>query len=202
METIYVSCSWKDVMKIIETTLPEVLLIELDLFQDERGFFLESYQKTRYKSFGIVNNFIQENHSRSVKNVLRGLHFQLKYQQAKLVRAVRGEVFDVAVDMRKDSSTFGRYMGVILSEANHRQIYIPEGFAHGFCVLSEIADIEYKCSEIYHPEDEQGIIWSDPTIGIKWPIRNPILSEKDKGYQALDVIFSRGLKAPAFLKLN
>jgi dTDP-4-dehydrorhamnose 3,5-epimerase len=167
-------------MKILDTTIPEVLLIEPKAFGDQRGFFLETYQQERYREAGIQLPFMQDNHSRSGKGVLRGLHFQLHHPQGKLVHVCRGEVFDVAVDIRKGSPSFGKWVGAVLSDANHRQMYVPPGFAHGFCVLSEVADFVYKCTDYYHPEDEGGVAWNDPAIGIEWPITSPLLSAKDR----------------------
>lgn len=167
-------------MQITKTELDGVLIIEPKVHADVRGSFYESYVKRKYIEHGIVDEFIQDNHSISNKGVLRGLHFQENPTQAKLVRVTRGEVFDVAVDIRKESSTFGKWFGVTLSEENHRQLYIPSGFAHGFCVLSDTAEFLYKCSDYYAPSGERAILWNDPDIGIDWPIKNPILSEKDK----------------------
>ncbi|BFM13999.1 dTDP-4-dehydrorhamnose 3,5-epimerase [Maricurvus nonylphenolicus] len=167
-------------MNIIETKLPGVVIIEPTVHGDERGFFLESYQKQRYQEAGLNLEFVQDNHSRSSYGVLRGLHFQKTKPQGKLVRAVKGEVFDVAVDINPDSATYGQYEAVILSESNKRQFYVPPGYAHGFVVLSETADFEYKCTDYYDPTDEGGIIWNDPDIAIDWPVENPTLSAKDE----------------------
>ena len=168
-------------MKIIKTEIPDVLVIEPKVFGDDRGFFYESFnEKTWREATGIDAHFVQDNHSRSAKGVLRGLHYQLPpAAQGKLVRCVVGEVFDVAVDIRRGSPTFGRWVGTVLSDENRRQLFIPEGFAHGFCVFSDRADVVYKCSDFYYPEDDHGIQWSDPQINIDWPVRNPILSPKD-----------------------
>ena len=167
-------------MKVIETKIKDCVVIIPEVHGDERGFFLETFQANRYKELaGINNTFVQDNYSRSSKGVLRGLHFQKKRPQGKLVRVVKGQVFDVAVDLRKHSPTFGRWEGVILSDANKKQFWIPPGFAHGFVVLSEIADFEYKCTEYYNPSDEGSIIWNDPDINISWPYKNPKLSLKD-----------------------
>jgi dTDP-4-dehydrorhamnose 3,5-epimerase len=155
------------------------------VFGDTRGFFLESFQAQRYAEEGMAGPFVQDNHSRSRRGVLRGLHYQLKHPQGKLVWVTRGEVFDVAVDIRRGSPTFGRWVGVILSEDNHRQLYVPPGMAHGFYVLSDTADFLYKCTDLYYPEDEGGVLWSDPDIGIRWPTLAPQLSEKDQGYPKL-----------------
>ncbi|WP_461516531.1 dTDP-4-dehydrorhamnose 3,5-epimerase [Porticoccus sp.] len=157
-------------MKVIATGLDGCVVIEPKIFGDQRGFFLETFQSQRYaQQAGIELPFVQDNHSRSAKGVLRGLHFQVRHPQGKLVRVVRGEVFDVAVDLRKDSNTFGRWYGVVLSEDNKRQLWVPPGFAHGFLVLSELADFEYKCTDYYDPLDEGAIRWDDPDIAIDWP---------------------------------
>ena len=167
-------------MNIIKTSLNDCVIIEPKIFGDERGFFLETFHTSRYDDLaGISMPFVQDNHSRSSKDVLRGLHFQKTKPQGKLVRVVRGEVYDVAVDIRKDSSTFGHWEGVILSEENKKQFWVPPGFAHGFVVLSDVADFEYKCTDYYVPSDEGSILWSDPDLGICWPVENPILSDKD-----------------------
>jgi len=166
-------------MKITTTAIPDVLLITPKVFGDSRGFFLESFHASRYAEAGIPGPFVQDNHSRSSKGVLRGLHFQKQYPQGKLVYVTIGSVFDVAVDIRKDSPTFGQWVGVTLSADEHQQFYIPPGFAHGFCVLSDTADFHYKCTDYYHPEDEGSLRWDDPDIGIQWPITEPILSAKD-----------------------
>jgi dTDP-4-dehydrorhamnose 3,5-epimerase len=175
-------------LKSISTSLPGVLLIETDVFHDNRGFFMETFHKRKYAEIGIKATFVQDNLSRSKKGVLRGLHYQLRYPQAKLVYVISGEIFDVVVDIRKGSPTFGRWEGVILSSENRRQIYIPEGFAHGFCVLSESADVVYKCTDFYMPGDDRGILWSDPQIAIEWPVKDPILSDKDSRHPTLDMI--------------
>lgn len=167
-------------MKVSKTKLEGVLLIEPTVYEDERGFFFESYNFRRYAEHGIRTNFVQDNHSRSVKNTLRGLHYQINPGQDKLVRVIVGEVFDVAVDIRFGSPTFGQWVGYYLSAENKLQMYIPVGFAHGFCVVSEVAEFEYKCSDYYSPQDERGIMWNDPDLGIDWPVKNPILSPKDR----------------------
>ncbi|MBU3057062.1 dTDP-4-dehydrorhamnose 3,5-epimerase [Pseudomonas indica] len=167
-------------MKVIETAIDGVKIIEPRVFGDERGFFLETFQARRYaEEAGINLPFVQDNHSRSAKGVLRGLHFQKTKPQGKLVRVVRGEVFDVAVDIRRDSPTFGRWEAAILSEENKRQFWVPPGLAHGFVVLSETADFEYKCTDYYDPSDEACLIWNDPAVGIEWPLAEPQLSAKD-----------------------
>ncbi len=167
-------------MRRIETEIPGVCVLEPKVFSDDRGFFLESYNKGVLEKLGITDQFVQDNHSCSVKGTLRGLHYQLEHAQAKLCRVIRGEVMDVAVDIRKGSPTFGKYVAVTLSAENMLQIYIPPGLAHGFLVLSDAAEFLYKCSDFYHRDDEQGIAWNDPSVGIPWPIELPILSVKDQ----------------------
>ncbi len=163
--------------------IPGVFLIEPPCFTDHRGFFMETFHREKYAAAGLYEkldrDFVQDNHSHSTKGVLRGLHYQLRQPQGKLVYAVTGTIFDVAVDIRRGSPTFGRWTGAELSAENHRQIYVPEGFAHGFVVLSEFADVIYKCTALYAPGDEYGILWSDPEIAIQWPVAAPILSAKD-----------------------
>ena len=172
--------------KFKKLSIPDVILVEAKSFSDKRGFFLESFSETSFTENGINKKFIQDNFSHSKKGVLRGLHFQKNPKaQAKLVTAFRGEIFDVAVDIRKDSPTFGKWVSEILSEENHKILFIPEGFAHGFCVLSDIADVFYKVNEEYSPENDVGIIWNDPEIGIKWPLENPLLSDKDLNLPSL-----------------
>lgn len=168
-----------------QTNIKGLYVIEPKVFGDNRGYFMETYNYEDFKNSGLDMVFVQDNQSKSKKGVLRGLHFQKKFPQGKLVRVISGEVFDVAVDLRRDSETFCKWYGVTLSAENKKQFYIPEGFAHGFLVLSEEAEFVYKCTEFYHPEDEGGIFWNDPTIGIEWPlsgIENILLSEKDKKY--------------------
>jgi dTDP-4-dehydrorhamnose 3,5-epimerase len=165
---------------MIETRLPGVLILEPCVHDDQRGFFVETFQAERFaRQTGVTTPFVQDNHSRSGRGVLRGLHAQRHHSQGKLVRAARGEVFDVAVDIDPASATFGQWVGATLSDSNHRQLWIPPRYAHGFLVLSELADFEYKCTDYYHPEDEIGVIWNDPDIGIRWPLDNPTLSTKD-----------------------
>ena len=166
-------------LKFTEKSIPDVLLIEPIPFEDDRGFFMETFHSEKYAEIGIPRPFLQDNHSHSRHGTLRGFHYQLKNPQGKLVYVVRGEIFDVAVDIRRGSPSFGRWTGDLLSEKNRRQMYIPEGFAHGFCVLSKTADVIYKCTDLYAPGDEYGVFWADDTMGIIWPIENPILSEKD-----------------------
>jgi len=163
-----------------KTPLPGVLLIEPMVFDDPRGFFMETYHQGVYAGAGISGPFVQDNFSHSCRGTLRGLHYQRKNAQDKLVMAVTGEIFDVVVDIRRGSPTFGQWYGARLSDENRKQIYVPKGFAHGFCVLSETADVLYKCTDVYTPGDEYGILWSDPAIGIQWPGAKPILSGKDE----------------------
>jgi len=174
--------------KFVETEIEGLYIIETGVFEDNRGYFMESYNYRDFKAAGIDAVFVQDNQSKSKKGVLRGLHFQKKHPQGKLVRVLKGEVFDVAVDLRKNSKTYGKWVGVILSDKNKRQFYIPEGFAHGFLVLSDEAEFFYKCTDFYYPDDEGGIIWNDPDINIQWPlegIEEVILSEKDKKWPRL-----------------
>jgi dTDP-4-dehydrorhamnose 3,5-epimerase len=172
-------------MKVEATALDGVVVVEPRVFEDARGFFFESFHADRYASAGLPARFVQDNHSRSAPGTLRGLHYQLKRAQGKLVRAVRGSIFDVAVDIRRGSPTFGRWVGVVLSAENKRQLYIPPGYAHGFCVPSEVSEVEYKCTDFYVPDDEHGIAWNDPTVGIVWPVTNPLLSERDRAFAPL-----------------
>ena len=166
-------------MNVTETQLAEVLIIEPKVFGDSRGFFKETFQAERYREAGIEYTFVQDNYSRSEKGVLRGLHFQITKPQGKLVSCPKGAVFDVAVDIDPESTTYGQYVGVELTEENHKQLWVPPGYAHGFCVLSETADFQYKCTDYYDPSDEGGVIWNDPDVAIEWPIVHPSLSSKD-----------------------
>lgn len=166
--------------------IPEVVLIEPKVFQDGRGFFMETYKFSDFAAFGITERFVQDNHSRSLRGVIRGLHYQNPPKaQGKLVRVVAGEIFDVAVDIRRGSPTYGKWVGERLSSENKRMLYIPPGFAHGFCVLSREAEVVYKVTEEYAPEHEAGVIWNDPNIGIRWPVADPIISEKDAAFPRL-----------------
>jgi dTDP-4-dehydrorhamnose 3,5-epimerase len=174
---------------VTETFIKGVYVIEPTVFGDDRGYFMETYNYEDFKAAGLDMVFVQDNQSKSKKGVLRGLHFQKEYPQGKLVRVIKGEVFDVAVDIRKDSETYGKWYGVILNDENKKQFYVPEGFAHGFLVLSEEAEFVYKCTEVYHPEDEGGIRWNDPEINVDWKIEDPMISEKDS-------------KAPLFMDIN
>lgn len=185
--------------KISQTKIPEVLVVKPEVFGDSRGFFLETYHYKKYSENGLKKTFVQDNHSRSSRGILRGLHYQLNTPQAKLVYAATGEILDVAVDIRKGSPAFGKWVGIILSEENRFQLYVPEGFAHGFCVLSETADVIYKCSELYSPEDDRGINWSDENININWPTKDPLLSNKDKNLPMLKDIPETSL--PTYIKV-
>ena len=172
-------------MDVKPTSLEGLLVIEPKVFEDERGYFLETHHQNRFHTAGVDHIFVQDNLSFSKKGTLRGLHFQITQPQAKMVQAITGKIFDVAVDIRPGSATFGKWSGVYLSEENKRQLFIPEGFAHGFCVLSESAHVAYKCSDYYNPQDEGGILWSDPDIGIDWPMKDLTLSEKDRQFKYL-----------------
>lgn len=178
-------------MEIRELPLAGLRLIEPPRFEDARGYFFEAYHHRKLRDAGFSETFVQDNVSFSIRNVLRGLHFQYPAWQGKLVTCLRGEIFDVAVDLRRDSPTFGQWHGEVLSEQNHRQLYIPQGFAHGFGVLSDEALVSYKCTEYYSPKDEQTLIWNDPAIGIAWPIQDPMLSEKDaKGKPLAELVLA------------
>lgn len=181
-------------MRILETRVPGVLVIEPRVHQDARGYFLETYRADRYAEAGIDVTFVQDNQSQSMRGTLRGLHWQWRRPQAKLVRVIIGAIFDVAVDLRPDSPTFGDWVGVELSAANFRQMFVPQHFAHGFCVLSEVAQVEYKCSDFYDPEGEAGLVWNDPDVGIEWPVTDPLLSVRDAQHPTLAALFGR---APA-----
>ncbi len=168
-------------IELVDEPLPDLLVIKPKVYKDERGFFQETWQKMKNQQIGLKQEFVQENWSRSTFGILRGLHFQIQHPQGKLVSVHNGKVFDVAVDLRKESKTYGKWYGLELSDENHLQMYVPPGFAHGFCVLSDVADFVYKCTDYYYPEDEGGIIWNDTSLNIKWPIKDPIISEKDNG---------------------
>jgi dTDP-4-dehydrorhamnose 3,5-epimerase len=178
-------------VRVEPTALSGVLLVEPDVHRDARGFFLETYHAAKYAAVGITARFVQDNHSRSQGPILRGLHAQLKRPQGKLVRAVEGTIFDVAVDIRRGSPTFARWIGYELSADNFRQLWVPGGFAHGFCVLTAAAQVEYKCTELYDPADELSIAWNDPEIGIAWPIAAPVLSPKDAAAPPLAQVLDR-----------
>jgi dTDP-4-dehydrorhamnose 3,5-epimerase len=173
------------------TAIPGVIRVTPRVFRDARGFFLETYHAERFAKAGIGAPFVQDNHSFSARGTLRGLHMQRAFAQGKLVRCSAGEIFDVAVDVRRGSPTFGRWVGETLSAENFRQLWVPPGFLHGFCVLSETAHVQYKCTELYHPEDELGVIWSDPEIGIAWPVDAPVLSAKDAALPRLREVEAR-----------
>jgi dTDP-4-dehydrorhamnose 3,5-epimerase len=172
-------------MQVTKTALPGVLLIEPRSFSDDRGFFLETFQSHRYRDAGIVEDFVQDNHSRSRQGVLRGIHFTVKYPQAQIVTVMRGRIFDAAVDLRAASPTFGRWVGVALSDEGPRQLYMAPGIAHGFCVLSEFADLHYKVSRFYDAADEGGLLWNDADVDIRWPIANPVVTARDAAYPRL-----------------
>lgn len=181
-------------MKVTELSLPGVLLVEPDVFGDARGFFLETWSNQRYMEAGFPDvRFVQDNHSRSTQGVLRGLHYQLRKPQGKLVQVTRGAVFDVAVDIRVGSPTFGHWAGSMLTDEDHHQLWVPPGFAHGFCALSDSVDVTYKCTTLYDADDDYGVLWNDPAIGIDWPIETPSLSGKDQGLPLLDEAETKGL---------
>ena len=167
-------------MKFIETNLPGVILVEPVVHGDERGFFLETYHEQRYREGGITETFVQDNHSLSKLGILRGLHGQFPRAQGKLVRAIEGEIFDVAVDARRGSPAYGQHFATTLSANNFRQLYVPPGLVHGFCVMSDRAQVEYKCTDLYYPSDELSVLWNDPDLAIPWPIKEPVLSLKDR----------------------
>ena len=171
-------------MKRQDLALKGLFLIIPDIFQDDRGFFFESYNQSKYNKIGIKDDFVQDNHSKSFKNTLHGLHYQSNPGQAKIIRVIKGAIFDVAVDIRPDSETCGQWIGVELSEENKKQFFVPIGFAHGFCVLSEEAEVLYKCSSLYNSETEHTISWDDPDIEVNWPVSNPLLSDRDKNGQS------------------
>ena len=172
-------------IKVKKTSLEGFLIIELETFKDDRGFFLETFQEKNYKEAGIMDKFVQDNQSRSSKGVLRGMHFQVKRPQAQIVTVMRGCIFDVGVDLRQNSSTFGQWYGVELSDVGQRQVYMAPGIAHGFCVLSDLADLHYKVSRFYDPDDECGMIWNDSEVNIEWPSITPLIHQRDTTYQSL-----------------
>ncbi len=179
-------------MRFAPTDLPDVIVVEPDVHRDGRGFFLETYHAGKYRGSGIDGPFVQDNHSQSVAGTLRGLHLQVRRPQGKLIRVIQGEIFDVAVDVRRGSPTFGRWVGVTISADNFRQCYVPPGFAHGFCVVSAMAQVEYKCTNLYDPASEIGVAWNDPALAIAWPVNEPLLSDRDRRHptlaQLLDVL--------------
>ena len=172
-------------MKFVQSAIPGVIIIEPYVHRDQRGFFLETYHAEKYRAGGISDVFVQDNQSRSAGGTLRGLHLQLGRPQGKLIRVIEGEIFDVAVDVRRGSPTFGKWVGVTLSADNFKQCYIPQGFAHGFAVTSSVAQVEYKCTDIYDAQTEVGIAWDDPAIGITWPVKSPVMSDRDKQHPRL-----------------
>jgi dTDP-4-dehydrorhamnose 3,5-epimerase len=184
-------------LKVTETNLPGVLIIEPEVFQDARGFFLETFRASRYEAAGIRGPFVQDNHSRSLKGTVRGLHLQVTKPQGKLMRAVSGSMLDVAVDVRVGSPTFGQWTSTLLSGDNFRQMFVPPGFAHGFAVLSDVVDVEYKCTGYYDPGDELTVRWNDPAIGIEWPVNEPTLSARDRGARPLHELLDRLPKVSA-----
>jgi dTDP-4-dehydrorhamnose 3,5-epimerase len=175
-------------VRVVATELPGVVIIEPDVIRDERGFFLETYHAEKYRQHGLVLPFVQDNHSRSAGGTLRGLHLQLRHPQGKLIRVVEGEIFDVAVDVRRGSPTFGRWTALGLSADNFKLCYVPPGFAHGFCVVSPVAQVEYKCTDVYDPAGELGIAWDDPTLAISWPVQTPLLSPRDRNNPSLSAV--------------
>lgn len=178
-------------MRFIPTEIPEVLIVEPEVHTDGRGLFLETYHAGKYRAGGIDHLFVQDNHSRSVERTVRGLHLQIRRPQAKLIRVIEGEILDIAVDVRRGSPTFGRFVGVRLSAENFRLCYVPRGFAHGFCVMTPVAQVEYKCSDVYDPEGEIGIAWNDPDLAIPWPVDSPVLSERDRRHPRLAEVADR-----------
>ena len=172
-------------MRIAPTSIPGVIVVEPNVFEDQRGFFMETYNQRRYIEAGIKPIFVQDNFSLSVRGTLRGLHYQLQHPQAKLVQVIRGSIYDVVVDIRRGSPSFGHWTGTHLSDENRHQLFLPEGFAHGFCVLSETAYVLYKCTDFYTPDDDWGILWSDPAFAIDWPVSEPLLSERDSRFPCL-----------------
>ena len=178
-------------MRFVPAAIPGVLVIEPDVYRDPRGFFLETYHADKYQTAGIPRVFVQDNHSRSVAGTIRGLHLQLRHPQGKLIRVVEGEIFDVAVDVRPGSPTFGQWVGVTLTAENFKQCYVPPGFAHGFAVVSPVAQVEYKCTDVYDPEGELGISWNDPSLAIAWPVELPFLSARDTNHPRLADVMER-----------
>jgi dTDP-4-dehydrorhamnose 3,5-epimerase len=178
-------------VRVVPTAIPEILILEPDVHTDGRGFFLETYHADRYREHGIPGPFVQDNHSRSLAGTLRGLHLQLRRPQGKLIRVIEGEILDVAVDVRLGSPTFGRWVSVALTAENFKQVYVPPGFAHGFCVVSPIAQVEYKCTDVYDPSSELGVAWNDPALAIAWPVTQPLLSIRDSHHPTLAEVADR-----------
>ena len=188
-------------MRFSETGIPGVILVEPDVYRDPRGYFLETFHAAKYAEAGIPANFVQDNQSVSMRNTLRGLHMQVRTPQGKLVRAVEGEIWDVAVDLRPDSATFGRWTAATLTGDNFHQLYVPPGCAHGFCVLSDRAQVQYKVTELYDPKDEMGIAYNDPELSIAWPVTEPLLSDRDKQHDTLAKVAERiGLRVPSMAR--
>jgi dTDP-4-dehydrorhamnose 3,5-epimerase len=183
-------------MRALPTRLAGLVLLEPDLFPDARGFFLETYRRSRYSELGIAQEFVQDNHSRSIRGTLRGLHFQADPGQAKLVRVSQGSAWDVVVDLRRSSATFGQWEAFELDDVRHRQLYVPHGFAHGFCVVSEVADVSYKVSSYYDPEKERGLAWDDPEIAVRWPVAQPVVSDRDRANPRLSDLIQSGRTTP------
>jgi dTDP-4-dehydrorhamnose 3,5-epimerase len=184
-------------MQVVATDLPEVLIVEPDVHYDGRGYFVETYHAEKHRALGIADAFVQDNQSQSVRHTVRGLHLQVSRPQAKLIRVIDGEILDVAVDVRRGSPTFGRWTATTLSSENFKQCYIPAGFAHGFAVLSEVARIEYKCSALYDPASEVGIAWNDPQLAVAWSVREPVISDRDRGNPTLAAVMDR---LPSFVR--
>jgi dTDP-4-dehydrorhamnose 3,5-epimerase len=178
-------------MEFVRLDLEGIVLVKPDVYGDARGFFLETYHAEKYRNGGIPDPFVQDNHSYSVHGTLRGLHAQLRHPQGKLVRAIVGEIFDVAVDARPGSPTFGKWVSAVLSSENHYQLYVPPGFVHGFVVLSETAHVQYKCTDFYNKDDEIGVLWNDPDLGIEWPVADPLLNDRDRSFPRLAEIVHR-----------
>jgi dTDP-4-dehydrorhamnose 3,5-epimerase len=179
------------IVRAVPTRLPGVIIIEPDVHCDGRGFFLETFHADKHRALGVTGPFVQDNHSRSIAGTVRGLHLQVRRPQAKLIRVIEGEIFDVAVDVRRGSPTFGQWVGFKLSAQDFKQAYVPVGFAHGFSVVSEVAQIEYKCTELYDPESEIGIAWNDPALAIPWPVEHPFLSDRDSRHPPLAAVNAR-----------
>jgi dTDP-4-dehydrorhamnose 3,5-epimerase len=179
-------------VRFVATDIPGVIVVEPDVFRDARGFFLETYHADKFRAHGLTATFVQDNHSRSAGDTVRGLHLQVRHSQGKLIRVIEGAIFDVAVDVRRGSPTFGRWVGVTLSAENFKLCYVPPGFAHGFSVVSGVAQVEYKCTDLYDPTSEVGIAWDDPALGIPWPVTaTPILSERDRANPPLSAVIDR-----------
>ncbi len=179
------TCSETYSVKVTESSIPGMLIIDLDRYEDKRGFFMETYERRRYKKYGLDAEFVQDNQSLSCRHTLRGMHYQIRHPQGHLVHVIRGEVFDVGLDLRRKSPTFGKWYGVNLNAEMPRQVFLPAGVAHGFCVLSKEAEIYYKCTEYYYPGDEGGVLWNDPDVGIEWPTKHGIIKRRDENFPVL-----------------